>query len=65
MIITSKFTCPKCGFKQVLEMPVDQCQVVYQCPRCRNLIVPKQGDDCIFCSYGNTPCPDKQITDRS
>lgn len=27
------------------------------CPNCNQLLKPKEGDCCVFCSYGDIPCP--------
>lgn len=61
MIATqSIITCPACGFAGQEEMPVDACRFFYECPGCRAVLKPKQGDCCVFCSYGSVPCPPKQ-----
>jgi hypothetical protein len=44
-------------------MPVDACQLFYECPQCKVLMSPKPGDCCVFCSYGNVPCPPVQQGD--
>ncbi len=38
-------------------MPTDACQWFYECKGCGALLRPKPGDCCVFCSYGDTPCP--------
>ncbi|WP_280642666.1 GDCCVxC domain-containing (seleno)protein [Methylocystis rosea] len=38
-------------------MPTDACQFFYECKRCGALLKPKAGDCCVFCSYGDMPCP--------
>jgi hypothetical protein len=38
-------------------MPTDACQYFYDCPACGALLKPKPGDCCVFCSYGDVPCP--------
>lgn len=38
-------------------MPTDACQWFYDCKGCGALLKPKAGDCCVFCSYGNVPCP--------
>jgi hypothetical protein len=38
-------------------MPTDFCLIRYQCKKCGHVMTPKQGDCCIFCSYGSMPCP--------
>ena len=57
----SELTCPRCGYKEVLEMPTDTCLWFHECSGCHVLLKPMQGDCCVFCSYGNTPCPPIQL----
>ncbi|WP_411722659.1 GDCCVxC domain-containing (seleno)protein [Marinobacter sp. F4216] len=59
--LTSEITCPECGHREVETMPEDACQYFYECKHCKALIKPKQGDCCVFCSYGDTPCPPIQL----
>lgn len=56
----STITCPKCGFVKKEGMPTDACQYFYECTKCHTLLKPKSGDCCVFCSYGDVPCPPKQ-----
>ncbi|MHA2303778.1 MAG: GDCCVxC domain-containing (seleno)protein [Candidatus Hodarchaeales archaeon] len=56
----SILTCPKCGFQENLLMPSDSCQIFHICTNCHSMIKPKEGDCCIFCSYGSKSCPSKQ-----
>jgi hypothetical protein len=56
----SSVTCPRCGHAEVLAMPMDACVVVYDCPACGMRLTPKPGDCCVFCSYGDAPCPPVQ-----
>ncbi|WP_445664334.1 GDCCVxC domain-containing (seleno)protein [Fodinibius sp. AD559] len=58
--LQSTITCPKCGHQSIEEMPTDSCQYFWECPSCGEVLKPKQGDCCIFCSYGDTPCPPVQ-----
>jgi len=53
-------TCPHCGFSALETMPVDACLFFYECRNCRTLLRPKQGDCCVFCSYGSVKCPSIQ-----
>lgn len=53
----SIITCPFCGYQKEETMPVDACQFFYECTNCHQLIRPKKGDCCVFCSYGSVPCP--------
>lgn len=38
-------------------MPTDACQWFYDCRACGELLKPKSGDCCVFCSYGTVACP--------
>lgn len=57
IILQSVITCPICGHKEEETMPVDACQFFYACKKCKTRLKPKEGDCCVFCSYGNVPCP--------
>ena len=41
-------------------MPTTACLFFHQCTGCGNLSRPKDGDCCVFCSYGSVPCPPVQ-----
>src|SRR5258708_37668847 len=56
----SEITCPKCGFKKTETMPTDVCLLKYTCTGCRAELEPKEGDCCVFCTYGTKKCPSKQ-----
>ncbi|MDX8412951.1 MAG: GDCCVxC domain-containing (seleno)protein [Mariprofundales bacterium] len=60
MIAESTITCPLCGYQKSEIMPTDACQWFYECTQCHILLKPKDGDCCVFCSYGNVPCPSIQ-----
>lgn len=60
IVSTSTIACPVCGFRKEETMPTDACQYFYQCEGCSNIIKPKKGDCCVYCSYGDTPCPPVQ-----
>lgn len=62
MQLTSALTCPECGGVSVETMPTDACLFFYDCPKCAALLRPLKGDCCVFCSYGDTPCPAIQET---
>lgn len=53
-------TCPKCHSQQKVEMPTNACQYFYKCESCGEMLTPKEGDCCVFCSYADTKCPSKQ-----
>jgi len=57
MILASIITCPHCGIAKAEAMPTDACQFFYNCTGCGATLRPKQGDCCVFCSYGSVPCP--------
>ena len=41
-------------------MPTDSCQFFYECSHCHARLKAKEGDCCVFCSYGSVKCPPKQ-----
>lgn len=55
--LQSIITCPHCGHQQTEAMPTGLCQFFYDCKGCGELLRPKRGDCCVFCSYGTMPCP--------
>lgn len=59
-ILKSVLTCPNCAHKKEEEMPTEACQFFYECEGCKELIRPKQGDCCVYCSYGTVKCPPVQ-----
>ncbi len=60
--LSSTLTCPHCGHRETESMPTDACQFFYDCRGCGALLRPRQGDCCVFCSYGDRPCPPIQQT---
>jgi hypothetical protein len=58
--LESTLTCPHCGHKARERMPTDVCLFFYDCPACSAHLRPKPGDCCVFCSYGDRPCPPVQ-----
>ncbi|MEQ1790437.1 MAG: GDCCVxC domain-containing (seleno)protein [Rickettsiales bacterium] len=56
----STIVCPECSFSKTEEMPTDSCQYFYECSKCHAILKPKEGDCCVFCSYGDAPCPSIQ-----
>jgi hypothetical protein len=55
--LVSTITCPKCGAQATETMPTDACRFFYECTGCKALLRPNAGDCCVFCSFGNLPCP--------
>lgn len=61
LMLRSTVTCPACGVRTTETMPSDACQLLYDCPACSAVLKPEAGDCCVFCSYGDTPCPPVQV----
>jgi len=38
-------------------MPLDACQYILDCKACGAVLKPKAGGCCVYCSYGDVPCP--------
>lgn len=57
MQLESTLVCPKCGKSSTETMPVNACQFFYDCSGCQAVLRPLPGDCCVFCSYGDVPCP--------
>jgi hypothetical protein len=62
IILESTLRCPQCGYSQTETMPTNACVWYWECPGCHVLIQPRRGDCCVFCSYGNMPCPPLQAS---
>lgn len=60
MNLQSTITCPNCGSVKTETMSTDACQFFYDCASCGVRLKPKTGDCCVFCSYGDVPCPPVQ-----
>ena len=58
--LESTITCPNCGHQKKEIMPTDACQFFYECEQCKTVLKPKQGDCCVYCSYGSVKCPSIQ-----
>lgn len=53
-------TCPECGSRTEESMPENACLRFFECPACHVLLKPAAGDCCVFCSFGDAPCPPVQ-----
>lgn len=53
-------TCPLCSAKQEEEIPTSSCVPFYVCRQCGKMVSAKEGDCCVFCSYGDRACPLKE-----
>lgn len=58
--LLSTVTCPACGHQAVETMPTDSCWYFYDCKGCGDILKPKPGNCCVFCSFGSVPCPPVQ-----
>lgn len=61
-VLESILTCPSCGAAKREAMPTDACLFFYDCKGCGTVLRAKQGDCCVFCSYGSVKCPPMQVT---
>lgn len=59
--LESTVTCPKCGHEEKLTMKTNSCRFFHKCSGCSETIKAKEGDCCVFSSYGNVTCPTKQM----
>ncbi|MFT4849726.1 MAG: hypothetical protein ACI83B_002272 [Sediminicola sp.] len=50
-------TCVKCSHKKEEALPTTVCHFFYDCENCKEILSPKEGDYCVFCSYGTDACP--------
>ena len=57
VILKSLIKCPNCGHSKEEVMPTNACQFFYECEKCKTLLKPKEGDCCVFCSFGSVKCP--------
>ncbi|MFM2373594.1 MAG: hypothetical protein RJA75_490 [Actinomycetota bacterium] len=65
IVLSSDLTCQACGLVAEQIMPTDFCVWSWDCPGCGHSHKPLPGDCCVFCSFGNVPCPPKQVEDGS
>ncbi|WNJ16441.1 GDCCVxC domain-containing (seleno)protein [Pontibacter sp. G13] len=64
VILESTITCPHCQHKSKEVMPLRACQYFYECPSCHTRIKAQPGDCCVYCSYGDIPCPPIQQSSK-
>ncbi len=68
IVLQSTVACPVCGYRSQHVMPTDACQYIHVCASCGVTLKPRKGDCCVYCSYGDVPCPPiqtKQAGDSS
>ena len=49
-------TCPHCGHETLEEMPVERSVEFHECDACHETFGPKEGDCCVYRSWGDTSC---------
>ena len=65
LMVRSVLTCPACGHAEELAMPTDACLFFHECVACHARMRPREGDCCVFCSFGSVPCPPVQASGTS
>ena len=50
-------TCPHCSHKKEIGIPTNACMPFYKCDGCQKTVKEEGDACCVFCSYGNRPCP--------
>lgn len=55
--VINTITCPHCSAALPTVMEEDACVIFMYCPKCHEKIEMRQGDCCVFRSYGESPCP--------
>lgn len=58
---SSEITCPKCGHTEIEKLPTEVCLIKYNCKNCDAELTPKEGDCCVYCTYGTHKCPSMQV----
>jgi hypothetical protein len=61
MTLESVITCPHCATAKSETMPTDACRFFYECTGCGARLRPKEGDCCVFCSYGSVPDAERAL----
>ena len=59
--LQSIITCPNCKHQKEETMPTNACQFFYECENCKTLLKPREGDCCVYCTYGTVACPPIQL----
>ncbi len=60
LVLETVLQCPHCGHKSHEAMPTNSCKFFHKCGNCSELVKPKEGECCVFCSYGESICPPAQ-----
>ncbi|WP_275896713.1 GDCCVxC domain-containing (seleno)protein [Sphingomonas mesophila] len=65
IVPTSTLTCPQCDGNSTDVMPTNACQFFYDCKHCAAILRPLPGDCCVYCSFGDIPCPPIQEAEQN
>jgi hypothetical protein len=65
--LNATLTCPECETQQKVVMPEHQFQHYYKCTNeeCLEDLSPLEEKDCVFCSYSDTVCPQRQVEPKA
>lgn len=50
-------TCPACGHRESRLVPSEATLGRYHCPACLAWLAPAEDEHCVFCAFGDAPCP--------
>lgn len=59
--LETTIVCPSCGHRETERMHEGVHQYFYRCKGCAKILKPINGDCCVFCSFGDVPCPTTQM----
>lgn len=61
--VHATLTCPECSTPQKVIMPLEKFQHYYRCTNeeCSADLAPLSGNCCVFCSYADKLCPQRQL----
>jgi len=65
MLELCRLRCPHCNATEMVEMPEYASQQYHRCQQCKQLIQAPSDACCVFCAYGDMPCPTAQIVGGS
>ncbi len=60
ILTVSTVSCPACGARQRELMPLIRCERIHYCFRCGTIARPKPSACCVYCAWGDVPCPPAQ-----
>ena len=60
----SVLTCPICRSQREEVMSPVKALLTYKCRICHEVLQPRPGECCVFCSYGSVKCPPGQALHR-